>query len=160
MSKFLLNLLLQISKALVNSKIQFLIRKFFFLAFGPADLAAYSAFGPASPRWPPFSRRLKPTGWPKLLSRVSIAYLRKYVFPFDLRLPSLPPLPRLSVKRAPAVRSVPHLWPPELTRAATTFRPPCAAQLRASCAAEPLPPRLHFPPLIPILTPPPRLQWR
>jgi hypothetical protein len=49
MSKFLLNLLLQISKALVNSKIQFLIQKFFFLTFGPAVLAAHSAFGPASP---------------------------------------------------------------------------------------------------------------
>jgi hypothetical protein len=49
MSKFFLNLLLQISKALVNSKIQFLIQKFFFLTFGPADLAAHSAFGPASP---------------------------------------------------------------------------------------------------------------
>jgi hypothetical protein len=49
MSKFLLNLLVQISKALVNSKIQFLIQKFFFLTFGPADLAAHSAIGPASP---------------------------------------------------------------------------------------------------------------
>jgi hypothetical protein len=49
MSKFLLNLLLQISKALVNSKIQFLIQKFFFHTFGPADIAAHSAFGPASP---------------------------------------------------------------------------------------------------------------
>jgi hypothetical protein len=49
MSKFLLNLLLQISKALVNLKIQFLIQKFFFLTFGPADRAAHSAFGPASP---------------------------------------------------------------------------------------------------------------
>jgi hypothetical protein len=49
MSKFLLNLLLQISKALVNSKIQFLIQKFFFLTFGPADLAAHPTFGPASP---------------------------------------------------------------------------------------------------------------
>jgi hypothetical protein len=48
MSKFLLNLL-QISKALVNSKIQFLIQKFFFHTFGPADLAVHSAFGPASP---------------------------------------------------------------------------------------------------------------
>jgi hypothetical protein len=47
MSKFLLNLLLQISKSLVNSKIQFLIQKFLF--FGPADLAAHSASGPASP---------------------------------------------------------------------------------------------------------------
>jgi hypothetical protein len=49
MSKFLLNLLLLISKALVNSKIQFLIQKFFFLTFGLADLAAHSAFGLASP---------------------------------------------------------------------------------------------------------------
>jgi hypothetical protein len=48
MSKFLLNLLLQISKALVNSKIQFLIQKFFFLTFGPTDHAAHSTFGPAS----------------------------------------------------------------------------------------------------------------
>jgi hypothetical protein len=48
MSKFLLNLLLQISKALVNSKIQFLIQKFFFLTFGPTDLAAHTAFGLAS----------------------------------------------------------------------------------------------------------------
>jgi hypothetical protein len=49
MSKFLLNLLLQISKALINSKIQFLIQKFLFLIFGPADLAAHSAVGPAGP---------------------------------------------------------------------------------------------------------------
>jgi hypothetical protein len=68
MSKFLLNLLLQIFKALVNSKIQFLIQKFFFLAFGLADLAAHSAFGPASSRWPLLSHRLKPTGQPKPLS--------------------------------------------------------------------------------------------
>jgi hypothetical protein len=47
MSKFLLNLLVQISKALVNSEIQFLIRKFFF--FGPADHAAHSAVGSAGP---------------------------------------------------------------------------------------------------------------
>jgi hypothetical protein len=33
---------------LVNLKIQFLIQKFFFLTFGPADLAAHSAFGLAS----------------------------------------------------------------------------------------------------------------
>jgi hypothetical protein len=49
MSKFLLNLLPQISKALVNSKIQFLIQKFLFLLFGPADLVAHSAVGPAGP---------------------------------------------------------------------------------------------------------------
>jgi hypothetical protein len=64
MSKFLLNLL-QISKALVNSKIQFLIQKFFFLTFGLADLAAHSAFGPASPlaSLPP-QAKTAPTGPP------------------------------------------------------------------------------------------------
>jgi hypothetical protein len=41
MSKFLLNLLLQISKALVNSKIQFLFEKNYSSEFGPP--------GPASP---------------------------------------------------------------------------------------------------------------
>jgi hypothetical protein len=35
MSKFLLNLLLQISKALINSKIQFLFEKNFSSEFGP-----------------------------------------------------------------------------------------------------------------------------
>jgi hypothetical protein len=68
MSKLLLNLLVQITKTLVNSKIQFLIQKSLFFAFGPADLAAHSAFGPASSRWPLLSRILKPTGRPKPLN--------------------------------------------------------------------------------------------
>jgi hypothetical protein len=49
LEEFRKNPLLQISKALLNSKIQFLIRKFFFLILGPADLAAHPVFGPASP---------------------------------------------------------------------------------------------------------------
>jgi hypothetical protein len=73
MSKFLLNLL-QISKALVNSKIQFLIQKFFFLIFGPADLAAHPAFGPPDSRWPLSSRGLNPT-LPAQLARVLMAHL-------------------------------------------------------------------------------------
>jgi hypothetical protein len=68
MSKFLLNLLVQISKALINSEIQFLIQKFFFLTFGLADLVAHSTFGPAGSCWPLLSHRLKPTGSPKPLS--------------------------------------------------------------------------------------------
>jgi hypothetical protein len=68
MSKFLLNILVQISKALVNSKIQFLIQKFLFLALGPADLAVHSAFSTADFRWPLLSRRPKPTGRTKPLS--------------------------------------------------------------------------------------------
>ena len=55
MSKFLLNLLLQISKALVNSKIQFLIRKFFIRISGPADLAAHTALAQPVPLASPLS---------------------------------------------------------------------------------------------------------
>jgi hypothetical protein len=58
MSKFLLNLLLKISKALVNSKIQFLFEKNFSSAFGPIGPAASQPtrpLSPASPTGPPFS---------------------------------------------------------------------------------------------------------
>jgi hypothetical protein len=41
--------------------------KIFFFTFGPANLAAHSAFAPAGPHWPLFSCRPKPTGWPKPL---------------------------------------------------------------------------------------------
>jgi hypothetical protein len=67
MSKFLLNLLVQISKALVNIKIYFLIQKKIFFTFCLADPAAHSAFGPAGSRWPLLSRRPKPTGRPEPL---------------------------------------------------------------------------------------------
>jgi hypothetical protein len=40
MSKFLLNLLLQIFKALINSKIQFYSKRIFFSKFGPPGLAS------------------------------------------------------------------------------------------------------------------------
>jgi hypothetical protein len=144
------NLLVQISKALVNSKIQFLIQNFFFFAFGPVDLAAHSASGPAGPCWPLFSCRLKPTGRPKPLGpRVLLAYLQKYAFSFDSRLPlsapSLyPPLthgPRLSVPSSPPRRPTPAVNPP---RRRSPRRP-----LRASDAVKPLPPPSSFPPLIP-----------
>jgi hypothetical protein len=153
MSKFLLNLLLQISKALVNSKIKFLIQKFFFLTFGPADLAAHSALTQPA-QWPRCPRMPKPPR-PPHLARASVASSREYVFPFGSHLPSWPPLPRLSVQRAPTVSSVPHLQPPELTHAITASWPPSAAQLRASGATEPLPTRLHFPSLNSPLKPSP-----
>jgi hypothetical protein len=144
MSKFLLNLILQISKALVNSKIQFLIQKSFFLTFGPANFTGPLGLWPSQPRWPRCPRRPKPPS-PAHPARASVASLQEYVFPFGSRLPSWSLLPHLFVKRAPAVSSVPHLRPPELGRAATTSRPPRTAQLHASGAAEPLPPRHHPP---------------
>ena len=54
MSKFLLSLLLQFSKALVNSKIQFLIRKFIFPDFRPGRPR-----GPLG-RWPNWPAGLSP----------------------------------------------------------------------------------------------------
>jgi hypothetical protein len=86
MSKFLLNLPLQISKALVNSKIQFLIQKSFFLAFGPANLAACSASGLASPPAASSPTGRNHPGRPIQPARRS--RLRgKYVFLFGSRLP-------------------------------------------------------------------------
>jgi hypothetical protein len=80
MSKFLLNLLAQISKALVNSKIQFLIQKFFFLTFGPALRPTRPLAQPA--RWPLLSCRLKPTGRPKPLSLRVDGIIVEVRFPF------------------------------------------------------------------------------
>jgi hypothetical protein len=103
--------------------------KILFLDFGLTDHAAHPASQPSQP-----TRRSRLRG--------------KYVFPFGSRLPRRLPLPRFSDNRAPAVSSVPHLQPPELARTAIDSRSPSAAQLRASGATEPLPPRLHFPSLI------------
>jgi hypothetical protein len=65
MSKFLLIFLVQISKALVNYKIQFLIQKSFFFTFDSATLTGQLGLWPSRPRWPLFSCRPKPTGRPK-----------------------------------------------------------------------------------------------
>jgi hypothetical protein len=64
MSKSLLFFLVQISKALVNSKIQFLLQKSFFFTFSPATLTGPLGFQPSRPHWPLFSRTPKPTGRP------------------------------------------------------------------------------------------------
>jgi hypothetical protein len=81
MSKFLLNLLLQISKALVNLKIQFLIQKFFSLLWArptprPVRPMAQPAHRPRHPRRPKSSR---PAASPS-----SIASSRKICFPFQI----------------------------------------------------------------------------
>jgi hypothetical protein len=117
-----------------------------FLDFGPADLAAHPASQPSQPTGHAVSHRPKAPGRPIQPARRSRLH-GKYVFPFGLRLPSRPPLPRLSVNRAPYVSFIPHLQPLELARATTDSWPPSAAQLRASGAIEPLQPRLHFPSL-------------
>jgi hypothetical protein len=151
MSKFILNLLLQISKALVNTKIQFLIQKFFFLTFGPADLAAHSTFGPASPlAWPCCPRRLKPPR-PAHLARASVESSREYVFPFGSRLLSWPPLPCLSAKWGRPVSFIFLLHRPTVAAFSLRLRPPRAARPPTSrCPA-----RYSLHALIPLLNLPP-----
>jgi hypothetical protein len=91
MSKFLLILLVQISKALVYSKIQFLIRKVFF------QLSAQLAQRPAGPT----SRLLLPltldqsvqaatTGQPCAAPMVSLDYLHQRENNFRITPPSFP----------------------------------------------------------------------
>jgi hypothetical protein len=106
MSKFLLNLLLQISKAMVNSKIQFLIQESFFLAFGPADPAARSAYGPASPPAAPSPQaKIVPAG--PSSPHVDRVFAGNTLSLSDHAFLSRPPLPHLSVNWAPPVRFTP-----------------------------------------------------
>jgi hypothetical protein len=83
MSKFLLNLLLQISKTLVNSKNPIFNSEIIFLAFGPANLAARSASCPASPLAAPFPAGRNRPGRPIQPTRLR----GKYVFLFRSCLP-------------------------------------------------------------------------
>jgi hypothetical protein len=145
MSKFLLNLLLQISKALVNSKIQFLIRKFFSLLSArptpwPVRPLAQPAHQPRRLRRPKSSRSAHP-------ARTSVASSRKIRFPFRitpfragrLSLVSLSTGPHLSDSSNSPCRLTPVGNP--LHRRAFTPR------LRCPRAFTALP--HHSPPLIP-----------
>jgi hypothetical protein len=68
-------------------KIQFLIQKSFFFTFGPAILPRpRPADRPNSPRPKPPAHSAQPAS-----PRASLAYLQKYVFFFDSRLPSSAP---------------------------------------------------------------------
>jgi hypothetical protein len=149
MSKFLLNLLVQISTALVNSKIQFLIQKFF---SSLSDRPTYGPLGlwPSRPCWPLSSRRPKPP-LPAHLARASVEFSRKYVFPFGSRLPSWSLLSRLSVKWARAVSFV--FVPCWSTVAASShrLRPPRDARpptwrCQARSSLHALIPPINFPP--------------
>jgi hypothetical protein len=157
MSKSLLNLLVQSSKALVNSKIQFSIQKSFFFPFGPANLTGPLGLWPSRPRWPLSPCRPKPSSSTHL-ARASVASMRKYIFPFGSRLLSWSFLSRLSVKRAPAVSSVFHPTPADPGRVAPEFHRAAAPRADRSTPQDPAraitaPPSL--PPLIPLLTSPP-----
>jgi hypothetical protein len=150
MSKFLLNLLVQISKALVNSKIQFFNSKILFLRFRPGQPYGPLGLWPSRPRRTLSSHGPKPP-LPAHLARASVASSRKYVFPFGSRLPSWSLLSRLSVKWARAVSFVflPHR--PTVAASSRRLRPPRTArpptsrcQARSSLHALISP--LNFPP--------------
>jgi hypothetical protein len=86
MPKFLLNLFLQISKALVNSKIQFLFGKEFFLRFRPNRPSGQPARLVSQPSQPPalslFSRRPRArSAHPDLRGSGVLAKIR-LLFPF------------------------------------------------------------------------------
>jgi hypothetical protein len=147
MSKFLINLLLQISKALVNSKIQFLIWKFFSL------LSAWPTPWPVQPLAQPAHRLRRPRRPKSSRSAIQPArqsHLRgKYVFFLDHAFPSRLPLPRLSINRAPPVRFTPFPTPADPGQKSPTPPLPRAAAPRLGCprAFTALP--HHSPPLIP-----------
>jgi hypothetical protein len=150
MSKFLLNLRLQISKALVNSKIQFLIQKFFFFLISarPTPRPAWPLAQPAHrPRHP---RRPKSPGRPIQPACRSRLH-RKYAFLFGSCLPEPAAPPRFSDIWAPAVSFVPHLQPP------SSPAPPPIPGHRAPLRSAPRVLSDHYhlafisPPLIPLL---------
>jgi hypothetical protein len=134
MSKFLLNLLLQISKALVNSKIQFLFGKEFFLHFRPNRPSGQPA-RPASqpsqrPALPLFSYRPH-TRARSIPACAALAYWPEYVSSSRLRSPTTTSSPSVTAKRAPPVSSIYHLAPADPGHAAASL-------------GHPMPPRLFL----------------
>jgi hypothetical protein len=82
-----------------------LIRKFFFLAFGPANLAARSASGPANTPAAPFPQAKTVPAGPSS-PRVGRVFTGNTFSFLVCALPCRPPLPRVSVKQAPLVSCV------------------------------------------------------
>jgi hypothetical protein len=157
MSKFLLNLLVQISKALVNSKIPF-------LRFRPGRPCGPLSLWPSQPTGCAAPAGRNHLGRP--IQPVRRSRLRGiYVFPFwftpsaSVACSACPFRPSPLCLSISAIASFSLTGGPTLSvspgsspssnnararRAATAPRPPSAAQLHASCATGPLPPRLHF----------------
>jgi hypothetical protein len=99
MSKLLLNLLLQISKTLVNSKNQFLIQKF------RPTLRPTRPLSPASPLATPSPADRKRPAGPSSL-RVGHVFTGNMFSFSDHAFPSRPPPPSVTATRAPLVSFV------------------------------------------------------
>jgi hypothetical protein len=132
MSKSLLNFLVQISKALVNSKIKFLIQKSFFFISARLPLPAHSAFGPAGPAGPS-----PPAAGSQLCKNMFSSLIHAFPSRRHLSIHPLTHGPHLSVSSSPPHRLTPVVSPP---RRRSPRHP-----LRASDAAEPLPPPITPP---------------
>jgi hypothetical protein len=140
MSKFLLNLLLQISKALVNSKIQFLIQKSFFLGFSPADPATRLASSPASPPTVPSpAGRKRPAG--PSSPRVGRVFTGNTFSFSDHAFLSRPPSPSVTATWAPPIGFIVSPAPANPGR---EF--PHATAPPRRCPAPRMPPSFYSPP--------------
>jgi hypothetical protein len=150
MTKFLLNLFLQISKTLVNSKIQFLFGKEFSFAFGPASQPSRPpAFSPSG------CARARP-----IPACAAVAYWPKYVSFFTLRNPATVPSPSVTAKWGPPVSSIFHLAPADPGHTAASLGHPAPPRFYLEMPSQ----AINFPALIPRVNPllnhPPCLQWR
>jgi hypothetical protein len=148
MSEFPLNLLLQISKAMVNSKIHFFNSEILFLAFGPADPAARSASGPASPLAAPSPRAETVPAGP-FSPHVGRVFAENTFSLSDHAFPSRPRLPRLSINRAPPVRFTLFPTPADPGRKFPVPPLPRTAALRLGCLELLQPSLITLPPLSP-----------
>jgi hypothetical protein len=97
-----------------------------FLRFRPGRPCGPLGHWPSRPRWPLSSHGPNST-WPAQLACMSMVYLRKYVFPFGLCLPSWPPPSHLSVKWAQAVSFVFLPRRPTVATSSRRLRHPRAA---------------------------------
>jgi hypothetical protein len=148
MPKFLLNLFLQISKALVNSEIQFLFRKEFSFAFGSIGPAASRPARPLSPanHWPfsPFlpqaARALGPSR-PARQWRIG-----QNTSPFSRwRSPVTTPSPSVTAKWAPHVSSIFHFAPADTGHAVASLGHPAPPHLYLEMPSQ----AINSPALIP-----------
>jgi hypothetical protein len=141
MSKFLLNLLVQIYKALVYSKINFFLKK------SSPQILAHPA--QPRPRWPALPRR-PPDPCSAHSAQAALPYLLKGVFPSTLRIPAkTPSLSHVTAMWAPPVSFIPFPTPADVTHVAASshlLRPPCAARPpRSRCQSKSSLPRLDSP---------------
>jgi hypothetical protein len=159
MPKFLLNLFLQISKALANSKIQFLFGKEFSFAFGPISPAARRPARPLSqashrPFLPQATRALAPS------RHVRQWRIGQNTSPFSRwRNPTMTPSPSVTAKWAPPVSSIFHFASTDHGHAAASLGHPAPPRLYLEMPSQ----AINFPALIPRVNPllnhPPHLQW-